>query len=74
MALVPRLNAALPMRALRAIESRGFEYAWHKFCGARLANSRRGNVDSYTEIPANIGHFAAAMIIFANRRDRKPAA
>jgi SAM-dependent methyltransferase len=31
MALVARLNAALPIRALRAIESRGFEYAWHKF-------------------------------------------
>jgi len=39
MALVARLNAALPFRALQALESRGFEYAWHK--ALRRSLSRR---------------------------------
>ena len=63
-----------PLRALKALQSRGIEYAWHKVL--RRSLSRRPSWKRrllYARSPASIGHCAAAMIIFANRKARKPA-
>jgi SAM-dependent methyltransferase len=38
MALLARSQAALPVRAFRALHARGFEYAWHKFLRRSLSH------------------------------------
>src|SRR5580692_5890098 len=38
MANLARSQAALPVRAFRALHARGFEYAWHKFLRRSLSN------------------------------------
>ena len=73
MDLIARTNPPLPLRAWKALRSRGAGYAWHKFLRRSLERlAGRGNDESYTPTLTRIGRSAAAMIIFGNKKAKWP--